>query len=83
MVYSGFLFGPTGGSWFVWFWLIMNHTHPLVLIIFEWWHNSIVVTMARFWVYTLFGFSYILVSQVLLAKFASKFGEHVYYSCDF
>jgi hypothetical protein len=82
MVYSGFLFGPTGGGWFVWFWLILNHTHPIILVIFEWWHNSIVVTTARFWLYFLFTTSYIM-TLVLVSKYYFPFGDHIYYAMDF
>jgi len=82
MVYSGFLFGPTGGGWFVWFWLILNHTHPIILVIFEWWHNSIVVTTARFWLYFLFTTSYIM-TLVLVSKYYLPFGDHIYYAMDF
>ena len=82
MVYSGFLFGPTDSGAFIWFWVIMNHTHPMILVIFEWWHNSIVVTTTRVWAQFLFGISYMMM-LVIVAKYYSTFGDRVYYSCDF
>lgn len=84
MVYDGFLFDEKSsyGAVIPIVVTTISHTLPMILIIFEWWHNSIVVTTQRIFVHFLFGLCYILM-LVIVSKFYLPVGGRIYYSCDF
>jgi len=54
---------------------------PFILVLFEWWHNSMIVTTGRLWLYLMFGLAYILMLCVL-EKFIYPTAT-IYHSLDF
>ena len=59
----------------------IQHIVPFVLVSFEWWHNSIVVTTNRLWLYLLIGIAYMLM-LVILERFIYP-STTIYHSMDF
>lgn len=54
---------------------------PFVLVLFEWWHNSIIVTSDRLWLYFIVGMAYMSM-LVFLAIFVYP-DSTIYHSMDF
>ena len=59
----------------------IQHIVPFVLVLFEWWHNSIVVTTDRFELYLLIGLAYIMMLYALAMFFYPD--VTIYHSIDF
>lgn len=58
-----------------------QHIAPFVLILFEWWHNSIAVSNDRFWVYLSIGLIYVL--MLIILEVLIYPGYTIYHSIDF
>ena len=59
----------------------IQHIVPFVLVLFEWWHNSMIVTSQRLYFYLLIGFAYMLMLSIL-KKFVYPTAT-IYHPMDF